>query len=751
MLQALHIRIKGIVQGVGFRPYVYRLATIHQIHGTVLNSGEGVIIEAEGREVQLHDFLNALSSGPPELARIDSIEVMPSLVEGYHDFTILSSVNAAKQTAVSPDMAICEACLDEFNDPTNRRYHHALINCTECGPRYSITKTLPYDRQHTSMAEFVMCAACNEEYLDPANRRYHAQPTSCHECGPRISLFDSEAQLITHEHEAIKATAAMLHEGKIVAVKGIGGFHLMVDATNDAAVQSLRKHKQRPDKPLAVLFASLETLQQYADVSNDEANMLTAMQRPIVLVRKLFASALSPSIAPHIDHVGAMLAYTPLQHALFLACTMPLVATSANRSDEPIYRDRTSLLNGLPGVCDAVLDVDREIINAVDDSLLQMVRGKTIMMRMARGYAPFSMPIPWQSKQCIVAVGAQQKSSIAIAVGDHVMLSPHIGDLGTLEAFEYFERTLETFLRFYDVKPRLLVCDKHPDYATTLWAKAQKLPLLQVQHHYAHVLSCMLEHTVQEKVLAFTFDGTGYGDDGTIWGGEVLLADYHTCARVGHLKPFSLLGGDKAAKEPRRVALSLLFETFETTQLQTLALPTLAAFTQEEVVWLRRAWEQGVGTVMTSSVGRLFDAVASLCGVVQQISFEGESGLRLEALCHDEYAAPFTLRYHNAMLEFTPILDQILTMVHEGKIADVPDRFINTLVAWIAEEADRHLGYPIVLSGGVFQNRTLLARTLARLEQMQREVFVPERIPINDGGIALGQMAYALYHQKGAP
>ncbi|MEJ2501204.1 MAG: carbamoyltransferase HypF, partial [Campylobacterales bacterium] len=549
----LRLQVRGVVQGVGFRPFVYQLAVRNALGGYVLNDGGGVLIEIEGPDAATEAFVETLLGAPPPLARIDDLSREAVPLFGETAFEIRRSESTAAFAMVSPDIAVCDACAAELRDPANRRYHYPLINCTDCVPFYSIIRALP-------------CPACDAEYNDPANRRYHAQPISCCDCGPRLSLTDASGRSVATDAGYVETAARLIEEGRIVALKGLGGFHLLCDATNEQAVRTLRERKGRPSKPLAVMFPSLEGIRAAAEIGEAEERLIRSKERPITIVTgKKGSGAIAPSVAPGVDRIGVFLPYTPLHILLLDVLRRPVVATSANLSDAPIITDAETLRQRLGHVVDAVLDHDREIVNACDDSVVMPAGGRTLMLRLARGYAPKSLPLPFAASKKILAVGANQKNAIALAFGHHLILSPHIGDLVSLDAFEYFERTLETFKRFYTFEPDVVVCDLHPGYETTRWAEAfcgrhPDTELLQVQHHYAHALSCMAEYGLDEEVLAFCFDGTGYGEDalghGTLWGGEVLLADPHTYERVLHLRPFRLLGGEKAVREPRRVALS---------------------------------------------------------------------------------------------------------------------------------------------------------------------------------------------------
>lgn len=738
-----------MVQGVGFRPFVYQLADRYRLSGYIVNTPAGVTLEVEGEQNTIEAFMGSLQSELPPLARLDTLSSESSAYVGYTEFQILQSERQSAKTAlVSPDIAVCEKCLQEMHDPANRRYRYPFINCTDCGPRYSIIETLPYDRPNTSMHSFAMCEACRQEYTDPTDRRFHAQPISCPDCGPGLCLLDAEGKVIAQWEKALADTVTAIKNGSIVALKGLGGFHLLCDATDTQAVEKLRQRKQRPAKPFAVMFPDMERLKANANISRKESELIASKERPIVIVPKSLQCTISDLVAPGIDRIGVFLPYTPLHHLLLQESGVPLVATSANLSEEPIIRNSSELLEKLGSVVDHVLDHDRAILNANDDSVLQMAGEEKITLRLARGYAPKSIKLPFKSEKKILAVGANQKNSIALVFDDTLILSPYIGDLNSLEAFGYFERTLDSFKRFYAFEPEVIVCDKHPEYMTTKWAKQFKsdhpeCQVIELQHHYAHLLAGMAEFGLKEKVLGFAFDGTGYGDDGTIWGGEVMIADNFDYTRIASLAPFRLLGGEKAIKEPRRAALALLFETCTLQEILSLKLPALEQFSDVEIKSLHRAWEQGINTPLTSSMGRLFDAVASLSDIVHLTSFEGESGLKMEQYVDESITDFFPFEITRGTIDLKPM---IRTMTKMKEKREMVSMFFNTVVEIIIKTAARHPGSPLLFSGGVFQNKVLVEKISRRCKQEHRTCYFQHETAINDGSIALGQAWYALHH-----
>ena len=742
------LEITGVVQGVGFRPFVYQLAHRYDLNGFTLNDTAGVSVELEGKEGNIEEFIKALHSELPPLARIDTLSSKESEYAGHTCFQILESETQDHKSAlVSPDIAICHNCLVEMNDPKNRRYDYPFINCTDCGPRYSIIETLPYDRPNTSMQFFTMCEACHSEYMDPLDRRFHAQPISCPDCGPTLRVLNIGYKVLTESNNAIALTAEVIRKGRIVAVKGLGGFHLICDATNTKAVEILRERKQRPMKPFAVMFPTLQTLKECVEISSKEELLITSKEKPIVIVPKISHSIISHLVAPEIDRLGVFLPYTPLHHLLMKELAIPLVATSANRSDEPIIRNSEALIEKLGTVVDLVLDHDRGILNANDDSVVQMARDEKITLRMARGYAPKSMILPFKSKKKILAVGANQKNTITLIFDDTLIISPHIGDLNSLEAFEYFERTLESFKRFYDFEPDVIICDKHPEYMTSKWAKEVKamyphIEVIEVQHHYAHLLAGMAEYNFDEKVLGFAFDGTGYGDDGTIWGGEVMIADNQNYERIFSLEPFRLLGGELAIKEPRRVALALLFETYTLEEIQVLELAFLETFSKNEITVLHKVWKQGINAPFTSSMGRLFDAVASLANIVHRSSFEGECGLIMEQYMDETITESFPLEINNGVINLDKMIAVMVTMDDKRMIVSM---FFNTVIEMIFQIVKKYPELPLLFSGGVFQNKVLLEKIIKRCKEKGHRYYFQKETAINDGGISLGQAWYG-YH-----
>lgn len=710
--------IEGVVQGVGFRPFVYRVASQLNLVGFVKNSIEGVELEVEGLESDITEFEKLLHLELPPLARIDSVQISQIEIQNDASFEILQSTedsSSNKTALIPPDIAICKDCLEDIK-AEEKYLEYFATNCTNCGPRYSIIKTVPYDRINTSMKKFKMCDSCQDEYRNPLNRRYHAQPISCNSCGPTLN-------------KTIESTAKDIKDGKIVAIKGLGGFHIVCDSTNDQTVQKLREFKNRPTKPFAIMCKDIEQVKSLAKVSDKERELLESKEAPIVILHKSSTKNISDYIAPNIDRIGCFLPYTALHHILFKYLENSIVATSANLGDEPIIIDSESIKEKLPFV-DSILDFDRDIVNGVDDSLLQVVGSKIQSLRLSRGYAPKVIKLPFKSEKKILAVGANQKNSIAFVIDDNIILSPHIGDLGSLESFEFFTRTIETFKRFYDFEPDVIIHDKHPNYETTKWAKNQAKELVEVQHHLAHIYACKAEFGLRGDYLGFSFDGTGYGDDGTLWGGEVFVGD----ERKYSFKQIKLLGGEKAIKEPRRVALSMLFDKLSLDEILSLDIELVKSFKESEIKILHQSHTKNLNAPQSSSVGRIFDAMASFANLLQFQSYEGEAGLICEQNYNKNISRTFEYR----------IEDGIIDIEYDFFDKDIVSIFINTLVK-IVVDISKMQNLEVILSGGVFQNKTLLELIESKLEKENIKYFSEQKTAINDGGIALGQAYYLVY------
>lgn len=736
--------IRGVVQGVGFRPFIYKIACDNSLGGFVKNDESGVELEVEGSLENIELFEEQLHSKLPPLASIDTIT--SKNIEPINDkiFEIVKSpqnFKNSKSALISPDIATCKECLDDIKKK-GKYYNYFAANCTNCGPRYSIVETVPYDRANSSMKSFEMCESCEEEYNDPTNRRYHAQPISCNDCGPKLELKVNGEELKVSDEEKFKKVAELLRSSKIGAIKGIGGFHLVCDACDDEAIARLREYKNRPSKPFAVMCKDLAQVRKIASLDDEEEELLCSKEAPIVILKKSSFSyiELSQLLAPNIDRLGCFLPYTSLHHLLFEHLDKPIVATSANLGDEPIITSVKGIYEKLPFV-DFVLDHNREIINGVDDSLLQLINSKPQTLRLARGYAPKIVKTHFKKNKKILAVGANQKNSIALVMDDNIIISPHIGDLDSLKAFEYFERTVETFKRFYDFEPDVIVHDKHPSYMTTKWAKELKvkneeLRVVEVGHHLAHIYACKAEFELYGDYLGFSFDGTGYGDDGKLWGGEVFVGD----ERKYHFRPIKLLGGAKAIKEPRRVALGILFDTMSFEDVQKLDLACVKEFSDAELKMLHQSYSKNLNAPLSSSVGRLFDALASFSDIAQCITYEGESGLLCESFYDESIKSSFNYTIVHGEIDIK-IVEFILDHEYDKKLLN--SMFINTLTNIIVDISKREK-MEVILSGGVFQNRTLLELVASELEDEKIICHFQNKTAINDGGIALGQAYYVL-------
>jgi hydrogenase maturation protein HypF len=749
----LRVVIHGAVQGVGFRPFVYRLATDMGLAGWVNNSSQGVFIEAEGSHEQLRGFLLRIEAERPPRSFIQSLESALLDPVGYTGFEVRHSDETGAKTAfVLPDIATCPDCLREIFDPTNRRYRYPFTNCTNCGPRFSIINGLPYDRANTTMRRFTMCAECQAEYANPRDRRFHAQPNACPRCGPQLALWDAGGVPLAQRGVALLRAAEAIRQGAIVAVKGLGGFHLMVDARNQAAVRRLRHHKAREEKPFALMYPTLDQVLADCEVSELEQRLLRSPESPIVLLSRrppqTTRGALAEAVAPRNPYLGVMLPYTPLHHLLLSELGFPIVATSGNRSDEPICTDEREALDRLGGIAEYFLVHNRPIARHVDDSIVRVMLGGECILRRARGYAPLPVHIK-EPLPAILAVGAHLKNSVAIAAGNEVFGSQHIGDLETPQALEAFNRVVASLAQLYDFTPAVVACDTHPDYRSTQFAEAvvrdHTLPLIRVQHHYAHVLACMAENELEPPLLGVAWDGTGYGLDGTIWGGEWLHVNDTSFERIAQLRTFRLPGGERAIREPRRAALGLLYELFGDALFARDDLPSLQAFSEQERAVMQTMLQRGINAPITSSAGRLFDAVAALIGLRQESRYEGQAALELEcALAGVETDQAYLVRTHarrmTQIVDWEPMIHGILDDVRRGLPAGwIAAKFHNTLAEMIVAVAARADEERVVLSGGCFQNRYLTERAVARLRAAGLRPAWHQRIPPNDGGIALGQ------------
>jgi hydrogenase maturation protein HypF len=734
--------------------------------GWVHNTARGVCLEVEGDIEPLQDFLRRLDTDKPPHAHIQQRDTscLPPL--GSTTFAIRDSHCGDEKTAlILPDLATCADCLQELFNPQDRRYRYPFLTCMHCGPRFSILEAVPYDRPHTTMRPFPLCPTCQAEYDDPLDRRFHAQPNACPQCGPHLAFWDSHGRVLATHHDALLAAAVAIRQGAIVAVKGLGGFHLLVDAGNPTAVEHLRQRKRRPEKPFALLYPSLEAVRTHCCVSDLEAHVLRSSAAPLVLLRRLPAAAPYEAIAPGNPTFAVMLPANPLHHLLMAELGCAVVATSGNRSDEPICTDEGEVLVRLGGIAEGFLVHNRPIAQHVDDSIVRVLLGRVQVLRRARGYVPLpvrcatalthAVPVqkPIPCPPAVLAVGGQEKNVVALTVGHDVLVSQHIGTLETAEGVHTFNRVVTSLAGLYDVHPTLVACDAHPGYLSTQWAAQRSARPVTVQHHYAHVLACMADNDLTAPVLGVAWDGTGYGLDGTIWGGEFFHVSASTFVRVAHIRPFRLPGGARAIAEPRRAALGLLYSLFGD---ELLTLPDLApfqTFSARELQLVCAMLRQGLNAPLTSSVGRLFDAMAALVGLRQVTSFEGQAAMALEFALEGQTtdtAYPYGLMAGNApgaplLVDWEPMVHGVLADLRQRvSVGEMAAKFHHTLVEALVAVAQRVGEANIVLTGGCFQNRYLTERTVDRLRAVGLTPYWHQHVPPNDGGLALGQVLAAL-------
>jgi hydrogenase maturation protein HypF len=711
------LRIQGVVQGVGFRPFVHGLASRHGLGGFVLNDGNGVVVEIEGGRESIVAFTAAVGGEAPPLARIDRLATERIEPLDERDFRIERSAAGETTALVPPDVATCEECLAELVDPDDRRHRYPFINCTQCGPRFTIVERVPYDRPNTTMAAFEMCEPCRTEYEDPSDRRFHAEPIACPNCGPRLRLGAAAGE------EALAAAVSLLRAGRIVAVKGLGGFHLACDATSEAAVARLRRRKRREEKPLAVLSGEPDRL---AELSAEESELLHSRSRPIVLCRRRADAPLAPSVAPGSGWVGVMLPYTPLHHLLAADFGAPLVMTSGNQSDEPIAVADDDARERLDGIADAFLTHDREIHRRCEDSVVRA----GFPVRRSRGFAPDSIALPGSGAPSIVAAGAELKSTFCVTRGDEAFLSPHLGDLDNEAAYRAFRTDLELYTEMLGVQPEVVAHDLHPDYLSTRWALEQDVEPVGVQHHHAHAAACLAEHGETGPALALVFDGTGYGTDGTLWGGELLRCDLDDFKRVAHLESIPLPGGEAAIREPWRAAASYLERANRPVPFER---------------WRLVRESLAVNAPLSSGMGRLFDAVAALLGVRDAVSYEGQAAIELEHFAGDVEADAYGCRVENGQVRGADLVAAAHDDLEAGRPRDEIAAAFHEGVAVAAARACELAAEPrlVVLSGGSFQNLRLLESTRTRLANLGFRVLTHGLVPPNDGGISYGQAAVA--------
>ncbi len=751
MIQKVKIVIRGVVQGVGFRPFIFRLAKELGIKGWIINSSQGVFIDAEAERNTLESFIIRIETDKPKNSYIQSFEHTWLDAEGFTSFEIRESKESGIKTAlVLPDISTCNDCLEEIFDPDNRRYLYPFTNCTNCGPRYSIIADLPYDRCNTTMGEFEMCPECRAEYSDPLNRRFHAEPTACPKCGPQVTLTGIDGKVLYEKHEAILGAVNALRDGKIIALKGIGGYQLLCDASNAEAVRTLRKRKRRSEKPFALMFPDPEMVKAECEVSESEMRLLNSVEAPIVLLKKKknILSAISSECAAGNPYLGLMLPYSPLHHILMKELGLPIVATSGNISEEPICINEPEAYAKLADIADYFLIHNRKILRHVDDSIARIAGGNEVMLRRARGYSP--LPIVLNNINGVtLAAGPHLKNTIAVNKLNNVFISQHIGDLENVESINAFKRVINDIRSFYELAPEKVVCDLHPDYISTKHAESLQLPLYKVQHHYAHVLSCMAENELDgDDLLGVSWDGTGYGTDGTIWGGEFIVPQGVNFRRAAYFKPFRLPGGEQAIHDVWKIGLALLYSIYgkEFTELDNISF-----LKRNDIGLVKQLLEKNINSPVTTSAGRLFDGVSAIIGIRNTASFEAQAAMELEFAADDfktnEYFS-FSIDGTGDSLIFNweNIIKGIITdldgSVPKGIIAA---KFHNSLAEAIVQIAQKLNITKVLLTGGCFLNKYLFEKSVNRLTEEGFKVYTQQRVPPGDGGISLGQMKYSTY------
>ena len=752
-MKAYTIHVTGIVQGIGFRPFVSKLAHELRLVGTVRNDTSGVEIHIQGVDADCQLFVERLQSELPMHGRIDTLRVEPSTVQSLHSFTIILSQGAKGNAFIGADMAPCEACLQDIQDFENRRFQYGFTNCTNCGPRYTIIESTPYDRHKTSMKAFPMCEECQGEYEDLEGRRYHAEPNACEQCGPMFTLQGTDGMVLATGQDAIEQAKEYIQQGAIVALKGVGGYHLVCDALQENAVQTLRQRKGRPRKPLAVMAGSLETAKQYVYISEKEEELLLSPARPIVLLRKVTEhNTVAPSVAPGMETLGILLPYAPYHYSL-VPFNALWVMTSANRSGDPVLYNDAQALEELQGIADYILTHNREIISPVDDSVVQVVHDTSIMIRRSRGYVPVSIPVvALEKRSTMLAMGADMKAAFAMNRGSHAILSPYMGDMEHQRVQDLLWSTTKRYEDLFQLQPTEVIVDAHPNYYTSqcgrIYAEKYQLPVIEVQHHHAHVASVLAEYNIQEPVLGICFDGTGYGTDGTLWGGEFLYCHQEHMERMAHLSYAPLPGGEVAVREPWRQALWYVNQTYPSGG------PTVI---EEWKKTLPKGWEllekmmPHMQMIRSSSGGRLFDTVASLLGVGHEHLYDAQLAIELEQLALSERGTILDMKLDGTVLDTMSLVRSVIEQLECGEsVAKISANFHRTLIYYIGQMAkqcckERQISH-IVLCGGVFQNRILLEGVIRELEEYH--IHIPNQSPLNDGGIALGQLWLGNYMNR---
>ncbi|BAU23337.1 carbamoyltransferase [Caldimicrobium thiodismutans] len=745
MKKAFQIKIIGVVQGVGFRPFVYRLAKECKLTGWVLNSSEGVRIQIEGSEENLQKFIKRLKAQAPPHAKIYRLEIKEVPIEGFKDFEVIKAKKGGEiELDILPDLGICNECLFELFDKKDRRYRYPFISCVNCGPRFSIIENLPYERENTTMKGFPLCGDCKREYEDPLDRRFHAEPIACPVCGPGIELYSGAGQKIASGEEALKLACKYLKEGKILAIKGLTGFHLMARADDPQIIETLRTHKRRSKKPFAVMFGNIPQLENFVELSESDKELLLSPQAPILLLPD--KGLLPKNLNEGLNTLGVFLPYTPLHQLLIKELSFPVIATSGNISDEPIVFENEEALSKLSNIADYFLLHDRPIRRGLDDSVRKRAGDLYIFIRRARGYVPLPLLLDFRIKRVILAVGAQERNTFSLAFKNKIISSQHLGDIKNLKSLSHFERSIYDFLNLYRVRPEIIVSDLHPRYETTRWAyqyaKKEGITFLQLQHHVAHLYSVFAEKgkMPHEEVLGISFDGTGYGLDKTIWGGEFFKIKGTDFERIFSLRPFRLIGGEVAVKDTRRIALSLLFEIFGDEALK-LPLPLFKNFEERELFLLYTAWKRGINSPLCSSMGRLFDGISALLGICYYNTYSGEAPMRLESLYKPHLNEVFEISIKKPFyLDWEEVIRRTLELRDSPEV--VATAFIKGVAKAILRVAQLVELEKVALSGGVFMNGPLLSETIRLLSEGGFKVLRNEAYPPNDGGISLGQAFY---------
>ncbi len=770
-----HIRICGTVQGVGFRPTVYRIAKDLKLNGDICNDGEGVLIRVSGSQTSIEEFIQRIQQESPTLAKINQLTRIPSPEKSvFHDFVISSSINTSVKTQIVPDAATCEDCKQEIFDPLSRYYRYPFTNCTHCGPRLSIISAIPYDRHHTSMVAFPMCSACSQEYDDIENRRFHAQAVACYTCGPQAWLERADGKPVTASMfsmlDDVDAVCTLLQKGEIVAIKGLSGIHLACDATNQAAVEKLRQRKQRYHKPFALMARDIEVIEKYCKPTLKEKELLQSTSAPIVLINSPYPHGLSSSIAPGQKTLGFMLPYTPLHHLIMRRMNRPIVLTSGNISDEPQCIDNQEAREKLTKVADYFLFHNREIINRVDDSVVRVIGEKLQIIRRARGYAPaaIKLPIGFENIPQVLAMGSELKNTFCFLSNGQAVLSQHLGDLENTAVFKAYQTTLNLYLNLFEYQPEAIAVDKHPEYLSTKFgqelAVANQIQIYNIQHHHAHIAACMAENNLpldSPQVLGIALDGLGYGEDNTLWGGEFLLADYQNFRRLATLKPFHLIGGKNAIYQPWRNTYAQLISAFNWSEIKQKyeKIEIIKYLEQKPLTILDKLREKSLQIPLTSSTGRLFDAVAAAIGICrEQCSYEGQAAIEMEALIDETllnqrkekltYSFALNLLDSIYYIDPSPMWNTLLQDLQQKTSAKIiAAKFHMGLAIAIVETVNtlrqKHSINHVALTGGVFQNRILLEEVTNRLQASGISVLTHSLVPCNDGGLSLGQAVIA--------